>query len=74
MRWKANPQPKIGDKREVYKFAWFPTLVGDQVVWLERYCIEQEYKTVARYHSDSDVPVYSNGWEEIRRSTLEYYY
>jgi hypothetical protein len=42
MRWKTNrPEPKPGEERKVWRFAWLPIEVGDQTVWLERYGVIQ---------------------------------
>lgn len=45
MRWKRKPlNVKIGDQRWVQRFAFMPTLVGDEVVWLETYWEMEEYR------------------------------
>lgn len=43
-----KPKPiKLGDKKVKIKFAWFPTYLNNtDVVWLEKYQILYEYKTV----------------------------
>ena len=45
MKWlsKPTPPPKIGDKRVLRKFAWFPVEIGNYKVWLETYAEEQEF-------------------------------
>jgi hypothetical protein len=40
MQWTKDP--KVGDVRIVAKFALFPTYVGNTVVWLEDYYVEEE--------------------------------
>lgn len=40
MRWSV---PKSGDLKRVSKFAWKPTRVGDEMVWLEFYWVTYEY-------------------------------
>jgi hypothetical protein len=37
MRWKVKIPPSAGDVRHVVRFAWFPVLIDDQKVWLEKY-------------------------------------
>jgi hypothetical protein len=39
MKWpyKKLKYPSIGDTRFVKKFAWLPTVIGDEKVWLEPY-------------------------------------
>jgi len=60
MRWKLKvkeykhvgmikyvPTPNIGDRKEVIKFALFPTkLDKENIIWLERYIITYEYKNI----------------------------
>lgn len=43
MRWKAEPEPKVGDTRVITAFAILPTKVDDgtTVVWLETFHIHQ---------------------------------
>lgn len=43
MKWLHNQTAKIGDTREVVRFAFFPTVCGDYVVWLEKYISIEEY-------------------------------
>lgn len=74
MRWKADPAPKEGDTRERRKFAWFPTLIGDEVVWLEQYGIKQRYITTVHIDTDVKVPYPVLEWVVIDRYTLDYYY
>ena len=40
MRWRT---PKMGDKKIVTKFAFFPIRIDDEVRWLEKVAIEMEY-------------------------------
>ena len=40
MKWKT---PKSGDKRIVSKFLLFPREINNEVRWLEKVKIEQEY-------------------------------
>lgn len=43
MRWKSE-LPKHHEKRKTKVFAFFPTRVGDDIVWLEHYWVEEEYQ------------------------------
>lgn len=73
MRWKADSTPMEGEIRNRRKFALFPTLVGDQVVWLERYGIEEKYTMTLGFDSDTKTPYHMLEWVEINRYTLNYY-
>jgi hypothetical protein len=44
MRFKVKPKPNIGDRKTVIKFAWFPTRVEDNIIWLEKYKAMYYYK------------------------------
>jgi len=74
MRWKADSIPKEGDTRKRHRFAFFPTLVGDQVVWLERYGIKQKYMATLSFDQDTGTPYPVVMWVEVERYTLDYYY
>jgi len=52
-----EPKPKLGDTIIKTKFAFFPTEVGDQTIWLERY--NQHYKVEKHYTFWGDM------WYEI---------
>jgi hypothetical protein len=65
--------PKIGEKRTIEKFAWFPKkvitfkgehqnreLINYYWMWLEKYKAEQEYI------SRADVIGFINNWSTIR--------
>lgn len=46
MVWKAKLTTqtlRVGDTREITRFAWLPTQLGGDVVWLERYQVKQIY-------------------------------
>lgn len=43
MRWNAKPIPEFLQQRTVTRFAWLPTRIGDEVLWLERYLEVQEW-------------------------------
>lgn len=42
MRWKARPQPKIGDVRTIQKFLLLPRCLGREWRWLEVARIHQQ--------------------------------
>lgn len=66
MIWRKQPEPKIGDKRVVARFAWFPTAVGAYWVWLDTYyALEffEEYEV-----NDLPYPHTEYGWCEHSRS------
>ncbi len=57
MKWlakqKLQPQPNLGDRRMVMKFAFFPHKVLHRVdetwwVWLERYGVMEQYVEVPK--------------------------
>lgn len=73
MRWKADSTPKEGDTRNRRKFAWFPTLVGDYIVWLERFGIEEKYMATLAFDTDAKMTYPVVMWVEINRYTLDYY-
>ena len=37
MRFKVKPKPCFWDKKTEIKFAWFPTRINDNLIWLEMY-------------------------------------
>lgn len=37
------PIPKIGETRTVTKFLWWPTTIKEELRWMERATIKQEY-------------------------------
>lgn len=69
MRFKRKTEPKVGDQRTVYKFAWLPTTVGEYTVWLERYAIHQEYKK-GMYVFGGNIDF---KWVEVDRTVCNYY-
>ena len=72
MKWlNPKPEPKIGDTRERFPFAWLPTQVENHKVWLERYWIKEELKISARLDEGVVYPV--EAWVEIERGFPVYY-
>jgi hypothetical protein len=63
MKWKSS-EPKDGDKRTRRVFAWRKTKIGDYIVWLETYEIDEIF-----YEHISTTPGF---WSEIKKRTLEY--
>ena len=43
MRWATNVGPKIGDIRVRSWFAFFPVHIGNEVRWLERVTVREQY-------------------------------
>lgn len=44
------PEPELGSKKKVYKFAWLPIRISPtQRVWLEPYVQHYEYRLVMNY-------------------------
>lgn len=92
MRWKKNKRqeikekikvikPKIGDIKEVIKFALFPTKINnDDIIWLERYIVtyefkEKMYRVKSQYGITYDI-MYNNDWmktEEWIKIKTSYY-
>lgn len=71
MRWKIRVEPRVGDKRERYPFALFPTKIGTHMVWLERYWIEEELQDVAVF--DEGQILSERRWVEVQRGLPWYY-
>lgn len=46
MRWPRKKNPEDGARRQRSAFAFFPTTIGDTVIWLEHYIIEERYWAV----------------------------
>lgn len=46
MRWKASPEPRIGDEKTDARFALVPNRTDDgYFVWLEWYTVRLRYET-----------------------------
>ena len=73
MRWKIKQQEWVeGSIRKRYRFAWFPTKVGNVMVWLERYVVKEQLKSIAVF--DEGITYAELTWVEFSRDTLDYYY
>lgn len=46
MRYKFKPSPKRGDTRIITKFLWFPTIIDEELRWMERVKILQQYRVL----------------------------
>lgn len=82
MKWPIKTEPKLGDYREVEKFAWLPTrcVTPDTLscevpqkwlhyrVWLEHYVAFEEYKTMAVYHGKFASP--EDMWVTISNNVI----
>jgi hypothetical protein len=66
MKWKEKVEiPFTGQVRHRRVFAWKRTKVGDYIVWLEFYGIEERFF----------MSVTGNGWwTQTKKYTLEYMY
>ncbi len=63
----------FGDFKIVRKFAWWPTLVSDKIIWLKHYAIE--YKWTVRLRATPFLGIYlykpnCGGWDECKRYIL----
>lgn len=69
---KHKEKPKLGDKREIKRFAFLPVKIGDTTLFLEFYTVEQEYKDyrTAHFGFDDIYYKYHTGWQTIAK----YYY
>ena len=43
--------PKIGDRKTIIKFAWFPKKIDNIILWLEKYECTYEFKWDSFYNS-----------------------
>ena len=73
MRWKIKQQEWVeGSIRKRYRFAWFPTKVGNVMVWLERYVVKEQLECATVINEGFTCRELR--WTEISRDTLDYYY
>ena len=64
MRWKSKPISKVGDKKIVTKFLWFPKKINRETRWLEKATWEEEYQQICE--SEEECYTYSYKWIKIR--------
>ena len=65
MKWKYA-EPKSGDKRTRRVFAWRKTKIGEYIVWLETYEIDEIFFQPAGGNP--------GWWSEKAKRTLVYYF
>jgi hypothetical protein len=79
MKWKLYPktESKIGDVRDVKKFAWFPVIAWSVFeececrVWLQTYVQEQMY--IRRYTALPHIGVVKeNNWVKVKNYVKDY--
>jgi hypothetical protein len=71
MRWKHKADPREGDVRNIRKFAWKPTVVGEYKVWLEFYHIVQQYQKASYYDERLKKVVWNdNAWVTIKLEVI----
>jgi hypothetical protein len=63
MRFYLNSTPEYGALRKRNKFAYFPTKVGNVVVWLESYTVYEKYTQIRREFGEPT----KYGWQETDR-------
>ena len=62
MRWyKKKEEPLIGSVERKVKFAFFPTLIDNQYVWLERYWVFYKYEVRSLAYQTQ----YGGGFREV---------
>lgn len=66
MMFKLPEQPKIGDTRTLFKFAWWPAYIPrlNSLIWLSNYQVEQEYVSIKI--ADSYVLFEKRCWQTIK--------
>lgn len=70
MIWIPAPEAKLGDKRVVRRFAWWPvTLINGHRLWLERYYATEEMTAVQRF--DQFDAWEERAWRTISRTTFD---
>jgi hypothetical protein len=74
MKWNSPIEEKtVGDLKVTRKFAWFPTQVGGEKVWLEKYEQLWEYVRRPRVIFSGNLigpTILCNGWDLIGERTL----
>lgn len=49
MRWALAAEPRIGQLRVRSRFAWLPTVIGANVLWLERFYVTEEVQVTQHW-------------------------
>ena len=86
MKWtskkqrKAKPIPKLGEYRNVFKYAWFPIETETYWVWREIYVCIQTYRSIQIQDESITIFGFRRGetttyhtWGTIRKLALDYY-
>lgn len=60
-----KPIPKIGDVRVRLHFCLFPTRVGEDIVWLERIWVYEEYTRETFYKGNAQYTI--ECWETVEK-------
>lgn len=65
-----KPKHKIGSRKEVNRFAFFPMIIESRFVWLRRYKAIRVYKQRAYWEDwDNDYTFYCQ-WETVERKII----
>jgi len=67
---KTMKQPKLGDRKEVVRFAFLPILVESRFVWMKRYKLVKQYNSWQEYDSmlNDSYPV--EEWVTVERKLM----
>lgn len=66
MRIKIKTEHYTGETKESIKFAWLPVVVGDYLVWFERYRLTKVWTAKPRFNRTVGSLHYHFGWDKIR--------
>lgn len=70
MRWNVKTKkPKLGDRKEVIRFAFFPVRIGKKRVWFEEYIKIYKFKKVLSFVNN--YPAEKKEWVCIKKKTIE---
>lgn len=70
MKWKARPEPMIGDTKTDIRMAWLPTRMDDgYVVWWEIYRVHLRYET-RQVPTKAFITVPRTRWFDVYTETL----
>lgn len=76
MKWTIRDKyrPSFGSKRDLCRFAWIPTRIGSEMIWLEYYYELQEYREFAKcVLGDSFVKPskFLSGWITLKKYQVQ---
>lgn len=60
-------QPKVGDRKEVVRFAFFPMIVESRFIWFKRYKAIKEYKEWHEFDSFICHEYMVQAWQTVER-------